>query len=72
MADRTFMFREWLKDLTPEKIELLVRLEKLSRMMTHVFTLVGEVDLKLFEGLRITSRDIKEDYEKTEHSVLPN
>ena len=72
MADRTFMFREWLKDLTPEKIDLLVRLEKLSRMMTHVFTLVGEVDLKLFEGLRITSRDIKEDYEKTEHSVLPN
>lgn len=60
--DRMAMFRLWLARLTPEKVELLVRLEKISRMLTHVHDLNGTWDEKLLVDLTKTSAEIRGHY----------
>lgn len=62
--DRSELFREWLKDMTPEKIDKLVRLEKSARLLMHVWNLIGEVDLKVLHNLARVSHQIKEEYEQ--------
>lgn len=64
MADRSEQFRVWLQDLTPEKIDMLVRLEKSARILIHVWNLVNEVDVKALHTMARTSHEIKTDYEK--------
>lgn len=64
--DRSEKFREWLKDLTPEKVEHLVKLEKQARLLIHVFDLVGEIDTKAFHNLARVSHEIKAAYEQTD------
>ena len=61
--DRATLFQQWLIDLTPQKMELLVRLEKCARMVTHVKYLTGENDEKLITGLVKASDELRGSYE---------
>lgn len=60
--DRTEMFRLWLARMTPQKVALIVRLEKISRMLTHIHELSGTWDEKLLLDLVKTSKEIKGEY----------
>lgn len=64
VADRSERFREWLKDLTPEKVEKLVKMEKNVRLIIHVWNLVNELDVKVFHNLCRAHHEIKEEYER--------
>lgn len=61
--DRSDKFREWLKDLTPEKVDKLVRMEKSVRLFIHVWNLVHEFDPKVFHALARSHHEIKSEYE---------
>jgi hypothetical protein len=65
-ADRSIKFRKWLEELTPEKMDKMIAMEKYVRILVHVFDLVGEVDTKAFHGLARTSREIRTEYETIE------
>lgn len=61
--DRSEKFREWLKDLTPEKVDQLAKMEKQVRLLIHVWDLIQEVDVKAFHNLARVSHEIRKDYE---------
>lgn len=62
-SNRSDQFREWLKDMTPEKILFLVELERHARMLVHYHDLVGDFDPKIFHGLARSAKKLQADYE---------
>jgi hypothetical protein len=61
--DRSDKFREWLKEMTPEKVEKLVMMEKQVRLLIHVWDLINEIDVRVFHNLARVSHKIRKEYE---------
>lgn len=61
---RIELFRKWLSELTTEKIELLIRLEKTVRLLTHVYELNGTNDEKILLQVRQISHELRRDYQR--------
>lgn len=61
--DRSERFREWLQEMTPEKIDKLVKMEKSVRLLIHVWDLIQEVDVKALHNLARVSHEIRTEYE---------
>lgn len=61
-------FRAWLVDLTPEKVRLLTKLERATRLVIHVKELTGEIDQKLIDGMSVASKELKDSYEPKDQS----
>lgn len=66
MSNRSDKFVYWLKDGAPEKVNLLVSLERAARMISHVKMLTGDIDEKLVLKLVGVSEEIRKHYESVE------
>ena len=60
--NRSDKFKEWLKDLTPEKVTLLENLERAARLVSHVKHLTNTIDEKLVTGLIQRSEELRASY----------
>lgn len=63
MQNRSEKFKIWLTDLTPAKVEALVKLERQARLIGHVKALTGANDEKLIKTLIEISDSLKKEYE---------
>lgn len=68
--DRIELFKKWLENLTPEKIELLIKLEKSCRLLTHVYELSTTHDEKILATIRQTSHALRRDYQRVPETVV--
>ena len=62
-SSRSDKFVHWLKDLTPEKVNLLVSLERAGRLVSHVKHLTGSIDEKLVLKMVAASEELRTAYE---------
>ena len=65
-SKRSEKFALWLKDMTPEKVAMLVLFERKARMLCHVFALTGGGDEKLMKALVEANDALRGEYEKLE------
>lgn len=61
-SKKSEQFVEWLKDLTPEKIERLVELEQSSRVLIHVWDMVESVNAREIHSLARVTKQIQAEY----------
>lgn len=63
-SNRSDKFHLWLKEMTPEKVEKLIALEKAARLLVHRYNFLGEVESVEVSPLARIVHKIQEDYEK--------
>lgn len=63
-VSRSDLFSKWLTDMNPDKVKLLVDLERKARLVTHVRTLTGDTDDKLVVDMMKTVEELRNAYQQ--------
>lgn len=63
-SNRSVHFAKWLGEMNEEKLVLIVELERQTRLLVHLFDLMGDVDEKTFAAVARASRKLQSYYEE--------